>query len=132
MTPLKGLPPEMLLCLLLQLTFLLGSAHFLGELMRRWKQPAVMGNILAGVLLGPSVLGHWFPASELAIFPHDQNQANLLAGVTWIGLLLLLLSTGLETDLDLIVRKWRISIFASAGGIVVPFASGFLLGRLHP
>ena len=131
-TPLKGLPPQMLLYLLLQLVFLLGTAHLLGELARRWKQPAVLGNILAGVLLGPSVLGHWFPALQLAIFPHDQNQGNLLAAVTWIGLILLLLSTGLETDLDLIVRKWRVSVSASAGGIIVPFISGFLLGHFIP
>lgn len=49
--------------------------------------------------------GAWFPALQLAIFPHDQNQGNLLAAVTWIGLLLLLVSTGLETDLDVIVRR---------------------------
>jgi Kef-type K+ transport system membrane component KefB len=132
MTPLKGLPPGMLMYLLLQLVVLLGTAHLLGELARRWKQPAVLGNILAGVLLGPSVLGHWFPALQLAIFPHDQNQGNLLSAVTWIGLLLLLVSTGLETDLDLIVRRWRISIFASAGGIVVPLVSGYFLGKFIP
>ena len=114
MTPLKGLPSEMLLYLLLQLSVILGLAHVLGEVMRRWRQPAVMGQLLAGVLLGPSVLGHWFPALQSAIFPHDQNQANMLAGVSWLGLLLLILVTGLETDLDLVLRKGRAAFMVSA------------------
>ena len=88
-TPLKGLPPQMLLYLLLQLVFLLGTAHLLGEL--AWALEAAAGvpvHILVGVLLGPSVLGHWFPALQLAIFPHDQNQGNLLAAghLDWVDL----------------------------------------------
>ncbi len=122
----------MLLHFLFQLAIILGFAHFLGELMRRWKQPAVVGNILAGLLLGPSVFGHWFPAAQLAVFPHDQNQSNLLAATTWLGLLLLLFSTGLETDFNLIVRKGRVAFLISIGGLIVPFASGFYLGRYMP
>jgi Kef-type K+ transport system membrane component KefB len=117
---------------LIELAIILGVAHYLGELMRRLKQPAVVGNILAGVLLGPSVLGHWFPRLELAIFPHDQNQANLLAATTWLGLLLLLFATGLETDINLIVRKGRTAFLVSAGGLLLPCISGFYLGKYLP
>jgi Kef-type K+ transport system membrane component KefB/nucleotide-binding universal stress UspA family protein len=122
----------MLLHFLFQLAIILGFAHFLGELMRRWKQPAVVGNILAGLILGPSIFGHWFPSAQLAVFPHDQNQSNLLAATTWLGLLLLLFSTGLETDFNLIVRKGRVAFLISFGGLIVPFASGFYLGHYMP
>jgi len=132
LAPLKALSPELVAHLLLELCIILGLGHVLAEVMRRLKQPTVVGNILAGVLLGPSVVGHWFPALYLAIFPHDQEQANVLAAVSWVGLLLLMLSTGLEINLDLIKRRALTCALISAAGLLLPMLSGFLLGYHLP
>jgi Kef-type K+ transport system membrane component KefB len=130
--PLKALSPELVANLLLELCVILGLGHIFAEVMRRLKQPTVVGNILAGVLLGPSVLGHYFPALSLAIFPHDQGQANLLAAVSWVGLLLLMLSTGLEINLNLIKRRALTCALISGAGLLLPLVSGFFLGYHLP
>ena len=121
-----------LLLLLLQLALLLLTARGLGELMRRVNQPPVVGELLAGVLLGPSVFGLLLGPLQAQIFPADQTQANILSAEAWLGVLFLLVVTGLETDLNLIVRKGKTALMVSLGGILVPFLSGFGLGMWLP
>ena len=101
-----------------QLLLLVLVGRLLGELMQRLRQPAVMGQLLAGVLLGPSIFGALLPAWQHAIFPDSDTQKKMLDAVSELGVLLLLLSTGLETDLGLVRRMKRMAIFASAGGMV--------------
>lgn len=128
----KPLGHHELLLILLELALLLLVARGLGEWMRRVDLPPVVGELLAGVLLGPSLLGWLFPALETAVFPRSQAQADLLAVVSWLGVLFLLVVTGLETDLNLILRKGKTALLISLGGIVVPFTTGFALGWLLP
>lgn len=124
----KPLGHHELLLILLELTLLLLVARGLGELMRRMNLPPVVGELLAGVLLGPSLLGWIFPDLQAQIFPRSQAQSDLLAVVSWLGVLFLLIVTGLETDLTLILRKGKTALLISLGGIVVPFATGLGLG----
>ncbi|PSB35568.1 cation:proton antiporter [Stenomitos frigidus] len=128
----KPLGHHELLLLLLQLAVLLLVSRGLGELMRRIDLPPVVGELLAGVLLGPSLLGWTLPALQTAIFPKSQVQSDLLAVVSWLGVLFLLIVTGLETDLNLILRKGKTALLISLGGIIVPFTTGFALGELLP
>ncbi|VVD93605.1 Na(+)/H(+)-K(+) antiporter GerN [Pandoraea communis] len=111
-----------------QLLLLVLVGRLLGEGMQRLRQPAVMGQLLAGVLLGPSVFGTLMPAWQHAVFPDSEAQKRMLDAVSELGVLLLLLSTGLETDLGLVRRMKRMAVFASAGGMLIPFACGFALG----
>lgn len=89
---------------LVQLFVLLGLARGLGELFRRWKQPALTAEILVGIMLGPSILGRFLPSVHQAIFPPDPIQQNMLETVGWLGVLFLLLETGLEVDFS---SAWR-------------------------
>jgi Kef-type K+ transport system membrane component KefB/nucleotide-binding universal stress UspA family protein len=111
-----------------QLLLLVLVGRLLGEVMQRLRQPAVMGQLLAGVLLGPSVFGALLPAWQHTVFPDNEAQKKMLDAVSELGVLLLLLSTGLETDLGLVRRMKRMAIFASAGGMILPFACGVALG----
>ncbi|WP_331693751.1 cation:proton antiporter [Pandoraea sputorum] len=111
-----------------QLLLLVLVGRLLGEVMQRLRQPAVMGQLLAGVLLGPSIFGALMPAWQHAVFPDNEAQKKMLDAVSELGVLLLLLSTGLETDLGLVRRMKRMAIFASAGGMLIPFVCGFALG----
>jgi Kef-type K+ transport system membrane component KefB len=131
-TVIRGLDHHAVFLLLLQLAVLLFMARFLGEVMRKLGQPPVVGELLAGVVLGPSVFGALWPSLQAAVFPVSQHQADLLAVVSWIGVLFLLIVTGLETDLRLIKRRGRSALVISAGGILVPFASGLGLGLALP
>ena len=83
-------------------------------------------------MLGPSVLGHFAPATFLAVFPHESEQYHLLEVVGSLGMVLLLLLTGLETDLRLLKNLGRAALIASAMGMVVPFATGYALGLFMP
>jgi Kef-type K+ transport system membrane component KefB/nucleotide-binding universal stress UspA family protein len=130
--PIKPLGHHEVLLLLLQLALLLFAARGLGELMRRIDLPPVVGELLAGVVLGPSVFGFLLPALQSEIFPKSQIQSDLISVVSWLGVLFLLIATGLETDLNLIVSKGKTALLISLGGIIVPFATGFGLGMLLP
>lgn len=120
------------LILLVQITILLFTARALAEVAQRLGQPAVIGEIMAGILLGPSVLSGLIPTLGEWIVPHTEVQGYLLEVVSLIGAMFLLLITGLETDLALIRRHARTAIGVSIGGIAVTFTSGFLLGQFLP
>jgi Kef-type K+ transport system membrane component KefB/nucleotide-binding universal stress UspA family protein len=121
-----------LLIVLIELALLLLVSRTAGELMQRVNLPPVVGELLAGVLLGPSVMGALLPDIQHQIFPRDQMQSNLLSVVSWLGVLFLLIVTGLETDLNLIIRKGKTALMISLGGIIVPFITGLGLGYFLP
>jgi Kef-type K+ transport system membrane component KefB/nucleotide-binding universal stress UspA family protein len=106
--------------------------RLLGEILLRLRQPAVMGQLIAGLVLGPSLLGLILPDLQHALFPQTPDQKAMLDAVSQFGVLLILLLTGMETDLKLVRESSRASISASIGGIVIPFACGFALGEFLP
>jgi Kef-type K+ transport system membrane component KefB len=112
--------------LLFQLFALLSLGLALGELFRRLRQPTVIGEILTGVLLGPSVLGVLAPGASAALFPGPQTQ--LLGSLAWLGSVFLLLVAGLEINLAILIQQRRVVALSSLVGIAVPFTFGFLLG----
>ena len=126
-----GIAHHDLLLLVLQLALLLGLARVLGMLASRAGMPEVVGELTAGVIIGPSIFGNIAPAAREWLFPAT-SQAQLLAVPAFLGVLLLLILTGLETDLGLIRAKGRTAGLVSAGGIVVPFTTGLALGYVIP
>jgi len=125
----KG-PSELLFVAQLLLLILVGRV--LGEGMLRLKQPAVMGQLIAGLILGPSLLGAILPEWQHALFPPAKEQKAMLDGIAQFGVLMLLLLTGMETDLKLVRESGKASVTASLTGIVIPFACGVALGELLP
>src|SRR5215510_9553542 len=92
---------------------LLLAGRLLGEAMQRIGQAAVMGQLLAGVLLGPSVFGVVWPEAQQALFPTGREQHAMLEAVSDLGILMLLLLTGMETDLKLVRKARRAAISVS-------------------
>jgi Kef-type K+ transport system membrane component KefB/nucleotide-binding universal stress UspA family protein len=129
--PFPGISHEDLLKLILSMAVLLGAARLLGELARRLSQPAVIGEILAGVLLGP-VLLRLAPSLGSWVVPETVVQAQLLDVVAFLGIMLLIVVVGLETDLSLIRSRIRTSATVGLGGLLIPFASGLALGWVFP
>jgi Kef-type K+ transport system membrane component KefB/nucleotide-binding universal stress UspA family protein len=118
--------------LLTQILLLILLGRALGEAMLRLGQPAVMGQLLAGILLGPSVLGTIWPAAQQALFPSAPEQKSMIDGIAQFGILMLLLLAGMETDLSLVRRVRRAAASASIAGIALPFVCGFMLGQYLP
>jgi Kef-type K+ transport system membrane component KefB/nucleotide-binding universal stress UspA family protein len=123
-------PSEFLL--LAQIALLIAVGRGLGEVMQRIGQPSVVGELLCGLLLGPSLFGWAWPEVQHAIFPSSPEQKALLDGIAQFGILLLLLLTGMEIDLGLVRKVGNAAMAISITGIVVPFICGFALGEFLP
>jgi Kef-type K+ transport system membrane component KefB len=121
-----------MLILLLQIGVLLAVAVALGWLAARLGLPAIVGEIMAGVLLGPSLLGRLAPGFSKWLLPRQPDQMHLLGAVAEIGVLLLVAITGAHIDLDLICRKRREIALVSSGSVLLPLALGFVLGFVLP
>ena len=115
-----------------QVVLLIVAGRLLGEGMLRLGQPAIMGQLIAGILLGPSVLGVLWPDAQHFLFPKMPEQKAMLDGIAQFGILLLLLLAGMETELSLVRDVRRAAFSASVAGIALPFACGFALGYFLP
>ena len=115
-----------------ELILLLLTGRLLGEVMNRFGQPALFGQLIAGVLLGPSVFGLLWPEGRQFIFPDNKTLKTMIDAISQIGILLLLLLTGMETNLALVQRRKRAVIASSLSGIAVPFALGVAMAYALP
>lgn len=125
-------PHDDILMLVFQVGILLLAARAFGEIAQRLKQPSVVGEIMAGIILGPSLLSGAIPLVGELVIPQNEVQGYLLELVSLMGAMFLLLITGLETDVQLIKRHAKTAISVSYGGIIVTFATGFVLGLYLP
>lgn len=127
-----GLTPNQITVLLLALAALLGLARLFGEVARSLRQPAVLGEILAGVLLGPTLLGEFFPGVYVWLFPDDGLLRAAEDGFILISATLLLLVVGLDVDLSTVWRQGKTMLLVSTVGIVMPFTLGASLAGIWP
>jgi Kef-type K+ transport system membrane component KefB/nucleotide-binding universal stress UspA family protein len=125
-----GGPGEVILIAEIAVLMLVGRG--LGEIMQRIGQPAVIGQLLAGLILGPSLFGWLWPEAHALIFPNSAAQKELITGIANIGVMMLLLLTGMDTDLNLVRKVGRPAITVAAAGVTVPFLSGIALGEFLP
>lgn len=131
-SPVAPMAAHETLVLLLQLGTLLGLALLLGRLSIRLGMPALVGELAAGVILGPSLLAHVAPGLSGWLFPVDPVQQHLLDSVGLLGVLLLVGITGMHIDLDLVRRQGTTAAWVSAGGLLVPLGIGIGVGFLLP
>lgn len=110
---------------LVQVGILLGLARFFGEMFRKRGQPAMTAEILVGVVLGPTVLGRFAPGVFEALFPPDAIQQAMLETVAWLGVLFLLLETGLEIDFSIAWRQKGSAMVIALADIILPMLVAF-------
>lgn len=126
-----GSPIEVAAHLVLQLAIILMMAKLFAEAFERWlKQPPVLGELVAGMLIGPYALGKFLPGISGALFAPVEGIvpiSNELWSVAQIGAVILLFLVGLETDLALFLRYAGRAMFVAIGGVVFPFALADLL-----
>ncbi|GAA4681755.1 cation:proton antiporter [Phytohabitans rumicis] len=132
MTPVAPPAPELVLHLLIQLSSLLLLGLLLGRIAARFKLPAIVGELLAGVVLGPSLLGHLNFDAYRWLFPANPEQVHLLDAVAQVGVLLLVGVAGAHMDSRLMRRRGATAARVSLGGLLIPLGLGIGLGFLAP
>ncbi|HEV7282864.1 MAG TPA: cation:proton antiporter [Pirellulaceae bacterium] len=126
------LDASQLTVMLLALGILIGGARLLGELARRLHQPAVLGELLAGVILGPTVLGALFPDLQTFLFPTTGPNALVLDAIGSLAIVLFLLVAGIEVDLSIVWKQGRAALKIGILGTIIPFAIGLGCAWLAP
>lgn len=111
--------------LLAQIITIIIIARFFGWIFKKIGQPSVIGEIIAGIFLGPSVVGQFFPEFSTALFP-SESLGNLQF-LSQIGLILFMFVIGMELDLKVLKNKANEAVVISHASIVFPFAMGIVL-----
>jgi Kef-type K+ transport system membrane component KefB len=111
--------------LLLQIITIIFTARTFGFLFNKIGQPTVIGEILAGIFLGPSLLGMWFPEYSTFLFP--KTSLGNLQLLSQIGLVLFMFVVGMELDLKLLKNKAQDAVVISHASIIIPYALGMAL-----
>lgn len=108
--------------LLAQIVTIILVARFFGWVFRKIGQPSVIGEIIAGIVLGPSLLGMYFPEFSLTLFP--VASLGNLQFLSQIGLILFMYVIGMELDLKVLKNKAQDAVVISHASIIIPFALG--------
>ncbi|MDD2820695.1 MAG: cation:proton antiporter [Flavobacterium sp.] len=121
--------------LLAQIITIILVARFFGWVFKKIGQPSVIGEIIAGIVLGPSLLGMYFPEFSAALFPVES--LGNLKFLSQIGLILFMFVIGMELDLKVLKNKANEAVVISHASIIIPFALGiglayFVYNRFAP
>lgn len=108
--------------LLAQIVTIILVARILGWIFKKIGQPTVIGEILAGIVLGPSLIGMYFPAFSGFLFPAE-SLGNLQL-LSQIGLILFMFIVGMEVDINVLKNKAHDAVVISHASIIVPFSLG--------
>jgi Kef-type K+ transport system membrane component KefB len=121
-----------LVLILLQITLMLVFAHIFGSLVKRLHQPPVLGEILGGIILGPTIMGTALPEIQAQLFPAFGESSQIIRAVAYLGLIAFVFTAGLEVDLTYIRQRIRSTLIISISGIALPFALGLGMVILQP
>ncbi len=125
-SPVNAHIENILLVVMLQLCVIITAARVAGWAFRKMGQPQVCGEIAAGLILGPSLFGRFFPEISARVF--DPSVNSIFSIMSQIGLVLLMFLIGLEFEFGHLRENRRAAISVSLAGIVLPFTLGFGLG----
>lgn len=114
--------------LLLQLIVIVVAAKLFGLLFRKIGQPSVIGEMVAGIFLGPSLLGAWLPTTQSFLFP--ASSLDLLKALSQLGVILFMFIVGLDLNVQHLRMKAHAAVLVSHASIIVPFSLGVGLSLL--
>ena len=106
--------------LLLQLSIIFILTNLINSFLKKINQPTITGDLLVGIFLGPTLLGSFFPQIYDFIFPQNLVQIAMLDTLSWFGLFLVLLSTGIEVDFSSIWKQRKNALIISTLDIIIP------------
>ncbi|MBI4930263.1 MAG: cation:proton antiporter [Bacteroidetes bacterium] len=107
-------------------------SRIISEMGRKFHFPIVMGEIVVGILLGPTILGTFNPEFFERVFPKDGNVSIAFDGLVNLSVVLLLFVAGLEVQLPMVLKQGKTAIFTSFFSMLIPFATGFACAFYFP
>src|SRR5688572_24226049 len=100
-------------------------ARLISELGKKFKLPIVMGELIVGILLGPTVLGSINPELFDSLFPKTGAAKIALDGITSLAVIMLLFVAGMEVQLHIMLKQGKTAVYTSLTSMIIPFALGF-------
>ena len=128
----SNLSEHAVLLLFIEIAILLFTSLVCGEIMVRLGQPAIIGQIFAGLLLGQTFFGAFMPDLSNMLFPNDGSQSRLIEVVSWIGVSFLLMMTGMETDASMLKKLGKPLLYFGTIGLAGPLLVGALGSLMMP
>jgi len=121
-----------LLVLLAAIGMLLILSRLVAELGKKFKLPIVMGEILLGILIGPTVFGSISPEIFSELFPKTGGAKIALDGITSLAVIMLLFVAGMEVQLNVVLKQGKAAIYTSFTSMIIPFILGFTIVWYFP
>lgn len=121
-----------LIVLLLSISAMLIISRIFAELGKKLKLPVVMGELIVGIILGPTVLGMLCPGLFSYLFPHSGGVPVALDGIFNLSVIMLLFVAGMEVQLPLVLKQGKVAIYTSLFSMLIPFMTGFAVAWFFP
>jgi Kef-type K+ transport system membrane component KefB len=118
--------------LLVALGVMLLVGRVFGEFFRRLHMPLVVGELTAGIIMGPSILGKFYPQLNEIVFTTQGNVGMVLSGITTISVIMLLFVAGMEVELSVIRQQGKTAFKVSLIGLLIPLGMGYAAGYYFP
>jgi Kef-type K+ transport system membrane component KefB len=121
-----------LIILLLSISTMLIVSRIFAELGKQFKLPVVMGELIVGIILGPTVLGMICPGVFNYLFPFHGNIPIALDGIFSLSVIMLLFVAGMEVQLPMVLKQGKVAIYTSTFSMIIPFFTGFATAWYFP
>lgn len=118
--------------LLIALGSMLLLGRVFGEFFRKLRMPIVVGELVVGILLGPTLLGKHFPELTNTIFTTKGNVGLVMSGISTVSVVLLLFVAGMEVELSLIRQQGKTAFKTSIVGLIIPLMLGYFTAYFYP
>ena len=121
-----------LIVFLLSISAMLIISRIFAELGKKLKLPVVMGELIVGIILGPTILGMLYPDIFNYLFPRTGNIPVALDGIFSLSVIMLLFVAGMEVQLSLVLKQGKVAVYTSLFSMVIPFFTGFAVAWFFP
>lgn len=121
-----------LIVLLLSISTMLIISRIFAELGKKLKLPVVMGELIVGIILGPTILGMLYPDIFNYLFPRTGNIPIALDGIFSLSVIMLLFVAGMEVQLSLVLKQGKVAVYTSIFSMIIPFFTGFAVAWFFP
>jgi Kef-type K+ transport system membrane component KefB len=116
--------------LLVAIGIMLLAGRLLGEFLRKLKMPLVVGELLAGICLGPSLLGKYFPQLNEVVFTTQGHVGLVLNGISTVSVIMLLFAAGMEVEFSVIRQQSKTALKTSFVGLISTLTLGYFSGNM--